>query len=150
MLDSAFRSGVQAALSIAKSWYPGIDLQLMTALQEGLEESIGELWTQICHIAQELANGMDLLEVTPYVDSAGQPTGVASISDLLYTTSEEKVPQSRPARQVGSENSHSSDYADDDAEEESEVSSDGHSVSAAQEPSRDPAKTTASSAPGGA
>ena len=37
MLDSAFRSGVQAALSIAKSWYPGIDLQLMTALREGSE-----------------------------------------------------------------------------------------------------------------
>src|ERR1041385_695446 len=50
MLDSAFRSGVQAALSIAKSWYPGIDLQLMTALREGSEESIGKLWTQICHI----------------------------------------------------------------------------------------------------
>src|SRR3954464_185744 len=101
MLDSAFRSGVQAALSIAETCYPGIDLQLMTALREGSEESIGELWTQICHISQELPNGMDILEVTPYVDSAGQPTGGASFSDLLYTTSEEKVPQSRPAHQVG-------------------------------------------------
>src|SRR4051812_34719052 len=122
----------------------------MTALREGSEESIGKLWTQICHIAQDLANGMDLLEVTPYVDSASQPTGVASFSDLLYTTSEERAPQSRPSRQVGSENTHSSDYANDDAEEESECSSDGHSVSAAQDPPRDQAKTTASSTPEGA
>src|SRR4051812_25049123 len=91
---------------------------------------------------------MDLLEVTPYVDSVGQPTGVASFSDLLYTTSEDKAPQSRPAPQTGSENSHSSDYADDDAEEESEGSSDEHSVSAAQDPSCDQAKTIASSALG--
>ena len=51
MLDSDFRSGMQAALSIAKSWYPDIDLKLMTALRDGPEESVGEIWTQIFHIA---------------------------------------------------------------------------------------------------
>ena len=45
MLDSAFRSGVQASLAIVKSWHPTADLQLFRALWDGSDAEVGKVWT---------------------------------------------------------------------------------------------------------
>src|SRR4051812_16639060 len=152
MLDSAFRSGVQAALSIVKSWYPEVDLDLMQALRDGSEDSVGAVWLRICKVAAELAGDMNLLEFTPYLDDHGSPIPPQSLSDLLYSSSEGT--QSRPAHRARSEASHSSLYVDDDEEhgddEEGEDSSDGHSASADQDPPSTQPEVNTTSAPGGA
>src|SRR4051794_32606277 len=97
MLDSAVQSGVQAALSIVMSLYPDVDLDLLHALRAGLEASVGVIWSLICKIVEELVVAIDPLEHTHYLDDDVSPVPQASLSDLLYTTTEEGT-QSRPAR----------------------------------------------------
>src|SRR3954462_12853591 len=68
MLDSAFRSSVQASLSIVKSWYPEVDLDLIHALREGSGNTIGAVCPRICKVASELVGAMYMLEFSPYLD----------------------------------------------------------------------------------
>ena len=89
MLESAFRSVVQASLAILTSWYPTIDLSLVGALREGSENDVGAVWTDICQIATELVNAVDFLEYTPYLDDAGHPLSPVELSHLQYTSSED-------------------------------------------------------------
>src|SRR4051812_38342523 len=96
MLDSVFRSGVQAALAIVKSWYPTVDLYLVRALRDLSESVVGEAWPHICKVAVELIGAMDLLEFTPYLDELGSPIPPQYLSDLLYSSSEDT--QARAAR----------------------------------------------------
>ena len=64
MLDSTFRSGVQASLAIVKSWYPTVDLNLVRAMRDGSDAAVGAVWTEICQVAAELVNAVNLLEYT--------------------------------------------------------------------------------------
>ena len=152
MLDSAFRSGVQASLAIVKSWHPTADLQLFRALRDGSDAEVGKVWTEICHLAAELADSVNLLEYTPRLDDAGRPISVAGLSNLQYTSSEDTDGQTAPRDRGESSRSRYLDDEDDDDEddedaEEGEGSSAEHSE-APVPPSTQP-EATATSALGG-
>jgi hypothetical protein len=151
LLDSAFRSGVQATLAIVKSWYPTVDLKLLRALRDESDAEVGAVWIEICHLAAELAHSVNLLEYTPRLDDAGRPISAAGLSNLQYTSSEDTEAQAAPRDRDESSRSRyldDEDYDDDeDAEEEGEGSSAEHSE-APVPPSTQP-EATATSAPGG-
>src|SRR4051812_5942787 len=89
MLDSAFRCGVQASLAIVKSWYPTVNLNLLRVMRDHSDAAVGAVWTEICQVAAELVNAVNLLEYTPYLDDEGRPISPVELSDLQYTSSED-------------------------------------------------------------
>src|SRR4051812_26558914 len=147
MLDSAFRSSVQASLAIVKSWYPTVDLNLVRAMRDNSDAAVGAVWTEICQVAAELVNAVNLLVYTPYLDDAGRPISPVELSDLQYTSSEDTEARAAHRDQGESSRSRYLDDDDEDAEEESEGSSAEHSETHVP-PSTQP-EATATSALGG-
>src|SRR4051812_29457037 len=108
--------------------YPTVDLELLRALRDHSDAEVGAVWTEICHLASELAHAMDLLEYTPCLDDAGQPIPCAELSNLQYTSSEDTEGETAPRDQAESSRSrYLDDEDDDDDDEEGEGSSAEHS-----------------------
>ena len=147
LLDSAFRSGVQASLAIVKSWYPTVDLNLVRALRDDSDAAVGAVWTDIYQVAAELVNSVDLLEYTPYPYDARRTISLVELSHLQYTSSEDTEARTAHRDQGGSSRSRYLDDDDEDAEEEGEGSSAEHSETPVP-PSTQP-EATATSALGG-
>ena len=151
MLDSAFRSGVQASLAMVKSWYPTVDLNLVRTLRDNSDAEVGAVWKDICHLAAELADSLNLMEYTPRLDDAGRPISVPGLSNMQYTSTEDTDGQAAPRDQGESSRSRYLDSDDDEegAEEENEGSSAEHSE-APVPPSTQPEATATSALDGAA
>ena len=87
LLDSAVRAGAQAALMLVRSWYPGLDLSVLTGMRVGSDEDVSSVWPDICHRAAVIKSNINPLEYAPYLDSDGNPLEMATFSDLIYSTS---------------------------------------------------------------
>ena len=87
LLDSAVRAGAQAALMLVRSWYPGLDLSVLTGMRVGSDEDVSSVWPDICHRAAMIKSNINPLEYAPYLDSDGNPLEMANFSDLIYSTS---------------------------------------------------------------
>jgi len=87
LLDSAVRAGAQTALMLVRSWYPGLDLSVLTGMRVGSDEDVSSVWPDICHRAAEVKSHINPYEYTPYLDSDGNPLEMATYSDLVYSTS---------------------------------------------------------------
>src|SRR4051812_28362707 len=108
--------------------YPTVDLELLRALRDHSDAEVGAVWTEICHLASELAHAMDLLEYTPRLDDAGRPIPYAELSNLQYTSSEDTEGETAPRDHAESSRSrYLDDEDDDDDDEEGEGSSVEHS-----------------------
>lgn len=97
----------------------------MGDLREGSETSVGAVLPQIFHLAAALGNVINPLEYTPYLEEDDTPISVPSLSELLYSSSEEEA--HGPAARWRSSTSTSEQYAHTS---ESEGSSDEQSKSA--------------------
>ena len=87
LLDSAVRAGAQDALMLVRSWYPGLDLSVLTGMRVGSDEDVSSVWPDICHRAAVIRSNINPLEYAPYLDSDGNPLEMANFSDLIYSTS---------------------------------------------------------------
>ena len=86
LLDSAVRAGAQTALMLVRSWYPGLDLSVLTGMRAGSDEDVSSVWPDICHRAAMIKTNINPLEYAPYLDSDGNPLEMATFSDLIYST----------------------------------------------------------------
>ena len=86
LLDSAVRAGAQAALMLVRSWYPGLDLDLLTAMRAGSGADLESVWPAICHRSAMIGANINPLEYTPYLDPEGQPMETPTYSTLIYST----------------------------------------------------------------
>ena len=87
LLDSAVCASAQAALMLVRSWYPGLDLSILTGLRAGSDEDVSTVWPAICHRAAAIRANINPLEYAPYLDAKGNPTEMATFSNLVYSTS---------------------------------------------------------------
>ena len=87
LLNFAVRTGAQTALMMVKSWYPGLDLKILTGLRTSSDADVSAAWVDICHRAGEISSYVNPLEYTPYLDAEGAPVPAAAFSNLVHSSS---------------------------------------------------------------
>ena len=123
LLDSAVRADAQAALMLVKSWYPGLDVGVLTGLRADSDADVSVAWPAICHRAAKIRSNINPLEYTPYLDDEGAPMPMATFSDLVHRSSSSDANATPDGDCRTTSTSSSGDYANSDLEVEGSASS---------------------------
>ena len=109
---------------MVRSWYPGLDLQVLTGLSAGSEADVSAAWPAICHRASEICSMINPAEYTPCLDHEGVPLPVATFSELVYSRSSSDMNATpEGACQTTSTSSSSGQYANSGLNGEDSTSS---------------------------